>query len=100
MTSIERRIEKLEKRWMPAPQTAYIRELIPRLESGRQRAHDYCVANGIPESSDEGLPPKKVHKSHGIQLIMDRFNEGRERSALRNIRDEELRESIPPAATP
>jgi hypothetical protein len=97
MKSIVRRIEKLEKLFLPRPQTASMRTLHQRLEEGRQRARGARIAAGIPELSDEGLPPKKVHTSHGIQLIMDILNEGRDRSRLRSIRDGIFRPSDPPA---
>jgi hypothetical protein len=97
MKSIVRRIEMLEKRCLPRPQTASARQLQERLVAGRQRVRDWHIAAGIPELSDEGLPPKKVHTSHGIQRIMDILNEGRSRARLRSIRDGILRPSDGPA---
>lgn len=99
MKSIIRRIEKLEKRYMPAPQTAFSKELARRLAAGRERVRKYRELRGESEPSDEGLPPKKIHKSHGIQRVMDILNEGRDRVHLRWLRDKKLRESnSPPAA--
>ncbi len=97
MKRIVSRIEKLEKLFMPHPQTASMREFHERLEAANQRVRDWRLANGIPEASDEGLPPKKVHTSHGGQLITDILNEGRDRSRLRSIRDGIFRPSDPPA---
>ena len=87
MKGLVRRVEMLEQRFLPRPQTASARKLHERLETARLRVRDWRIANGIPEPSDEGLPPKKVHASHGIQLIRDILNEGRDRSVLRSIRD-------------
>jgi hypothetical protein len=94
MKNIVRRIQQLEKQLLPAPETAPHRELIARLEAGRERVRQANLARGIPEKSDEGLPPKKVHRSRGIQLIMDVLHEGRDRARLRSIRDGKLRESV------
>ena len=75
--------------------TAADREFLARLEAGRQRVREEREARGIPEPSDEGLPPKKVFTSRGVQLTMDILNEGRDRARLRSLRDKKLRESIP-----
>jgi hypothetical protein len=96
MKSIVRRIEMLEKRLLPRPQTAGERKFHERLVAACQRVRDWRIASGILEPSDEGLPPKKVHTSQGIQLIMDILNEGRDRSRLRSIRGEKFRPSDPP----
>jgi hypothetical protein len=97
MKRIVRRIEMLEKRFLPRPQTASARQLHEQLVAARQRIRDWRMATGIPEPSDEGLPPMKVHTSHGIQLIKDNLNEGRSRARLRSIRDGILRPSDRPA---
>lgn len=97
MKSIVRRIEKLERLFLPRPQTASSRRLQERIAAGRQRVRDARLASGISEPSDEGLPPRKVHTSHGIQLIIDILNEGRDRSRLRGIRDGIVRPSDRPA---
>lgn len=97
MKSIVRRIEMLERRFLPRPRTASARKLHERLVAAKQRVRDWRIAAGIPEPSDEGLPPKKVHTSQGIQLIRDILNEGRSRSRLRSIRDGILRPSDRPA---
>ena len=96
MKSIVRRIEVLEKRLMPRSLTARDRELLVRMEAGRRRVREELEARGASEPSDEGLPPKRVHASHGIQLTMDILNEGRERTRLRSLRDKKLRQSSRP----
>jgi hypothetical protein len=96
MKSIIRRIEALEKRLMPRSLTARDRELLVRIEAGRRRVREEREARGASEPSDEGLPPKRVHSSHGIQLTRDILNEGRERAWLRSLRDKKLRQSSPP----
>ena len=93
MKSILRRIEQLEKRFLPAPQTASDRQLLKRMEAGLRRVREYNEAHGIIEDSDEGLPPKIIHTSRGIQRIMDILHEGRDRSHLRSVRDKKLREA-------
>src|SRR5580692_2439987 len=76
MKSIIRRIEELEKRLMPRSLTARDRVLLVRMEAGRRRVREEREARGASEPSDEGLPPKRVHASRGIQLTMDILNEG------------------------
>lgn len=97
MKSIVRRIEALEKRLMPRPLTTSDRELRPRMEEGRERVRKMREEEGLPPDPDWGLPPKRIHTSHGIQRIMDILNEGRERSRLRGERDRKLSQSSPPA---
>jgi hypothetical protein len=94
MTSMERRIQKLEKRLIPSPEVALRhKELVARIEAGRERVRKAYEEWGISPPSDKGLPPKKVHTSHGTQRIMDILNEGRDRAHLRSVRDKKLRES-------
>ena len=95
MKNIIRRIERLEKRLQPRPLTAHDRRLLARLAAGRERVRKMREERGLPLDPDWGLPPKKVHTSHGGQLIIDRLNEGRERARLRRLRDEKLRQSDP-----
>ena len=97
MKSIVRRIEVLEKRLMPRPLTARDRELLARMEDGRERVRKMREKEGLPPDPDWGLPPKRIHTSNGFQLHIDILNEGRERSALRGLRDEKLRQSSSPA---
>jgi hypothetical protein len=93
MNSNLRRIEHLEKRFLPHPPTAFDIELIARIMAGRERVRVYNEEHGIKPPSDEGLPPKKVHTSRGIQRIMDVLHEGRDRNHLRWLRDKKLREA-------
>jgi hypothetical protein len=81
MKSIFRRIEALEKRLMPQPLTARDRELLGRIEAGRERVRKMREKEGLPPDPDWGLPPKRIHTSHGVQLIIDILHEGRERAA-------------------
>ena len=90
MKSIVRRIEALEKRLMPRPLTARDRELLARIEEGRERVRKMREKEGLPPDPDWGLPPTRIHTSHGIQLYLDILDEGRERAALRSLRDEKL----------
>jgi hypothetical protein len=80
--SIARRIQKLEDRSIPAAQTESSRQLMEDIEAGRRRVREYYEKHGLSEPSDEGLPPRRVHTSQGIQRIIDILNEGRERSRL------------------
>jgi hypothetical protein len=95
MKSIVRRIEALEKRLMPRPLTARDRELLARIEEGRERVRKMREKEGLPPDPDWGLPPKRIHTRHGIQLYLDILDEGRERAALRSLRDEKLLQSNP-----
>jgi hypothetical protein len=97
MKSIVRRIEVLEKRLMPRPLSVRERELLARMEEGRERVRKMREKEGLPADPDWGLPPKKIHTSHGGQLIIDILNEGRQRARLRSLRDKELRQSNPTA---
>jgi len=73
---------------MPAAQTESSRQLMERIVAGRRQVREYYEAHGLNEPSDEGLPPRKVHTSQGIQRIIDILHEGRERSRLRRLRGE------------
>ena len=100
MKSIVRRIEALEKRLMPRSPTARDRELLERfeqLEAGRERVRKMREQQGLPVDPDWGLPPFRIHTSHGIQRQMDILHEGRERAALRYERDKNLRRPSSPA---
>jgi len=87
MKSIVRRIEALEKRLLPRAPTARDREFLVRIEEGRERVRKMREQEGLPSHPDWGLPPEKIHTSHGLQFIIDNLNEGRERSRLRSLRD-------------
>jgi hypothetical protein len=87
MKSIFRRIEALEKRLLPRSLTGRDRELLERLERGKERVRKMREEEGLPPDSDWGLPPKMIHTSPGAQLITDILNEGRQRAALRAKRD-------------
>jgi hypothetical protein len=93
LTTLARRIDRIEKRLSPPAQTAFDRELLRRLEEGRDRVRKAREARGLPERSDEGLPPRKVHTSRGVRLIVDILKEGRERARLRGLRDRGLLQS-------
>jgi hypothetical protein len=99
LNSIVCRIEKLEKRVFPVPETETprYRKLVADLEAGRQRAIKCYADMGLTryEPSDEGLPPKKVHTSQGVQYYLDITREGFERVKLRRLRDEKLRQPVP-----
>ena len=93
MKSIVRRIEALEKRLMPAPETASTRELLVRIEQGRERVRKMREKDGLPPH--ENWVPKKIHTSQGIRRLMDMINEGRD--LVRIEHDKRLRQSSPPA---
>src|ERR1022692_2846925 len=57
MKSIMRRIEALEKRLMPQPLSARERELLARIEAGRERVRKMREESGLPPDPDWGLPP-------------------------------------------
>ena len=87
--SMARRIQRLEDRNVPTAQTESSRQLIEDMEAGRRRVREYYEAHGLSALSDEGLPPTKTHTSQGMQRILDILHEGRERSRLRSLRDQE-----------
>ena len=93
MTNIARRIEKIEKQLLPAPETACSREFLERIKAGRRRVEEYYKLHGLSLPSDEGLPTPKIHTSHGIRRIMDILNEGRDRARLRSLMDGKLQQS-------
>lgn len=97
MKNIVRRIQKLQEQLMPGPPSKFYRRLHERLETGRRWVTEYNEAYGLSDPSDEGLPPKEVHTSHGGQLLADMLAEYRERARLRPLGDERLRLSDPPA---
>jgi hypothetical protein len=95
MKSTIRRIEKIERRKMPAPQTALDRKLMERIEAGCRRAQADREAHGMSDPSDDGLPALRHHSARGIKLTMDILHEGRERNHLRCLRDQQLNLSTP-----
>ena len=97
MKSIVRRIEGLEKRLLPRPLTTRDRVLLARIAAGRERVRKMREEQGLPPDPDWMLPPKKIHTSHGGQLMIDILNEGRQRARLRSLRDQQLRQSNPPS---
>jgi len=90
MKSWERRLQKVEKRFMLAPETAFDRKLLRRIEAGRRRVQQDRQAHGISEPSDEGLPSRD-HTSRGLQRKIDVLHEGRERNHLRWLSENKLR---------
>ena len=89
MTSKERRLQELERRFMPAPETAFNRELLSRIEAGRRRAQLDRQAQGSSEPSDEGLPLGD-HASRGLQHTIEVLHERRERNHLRWLSEKVL----------
>jgi len=90
MKSIVRRIEAIEKRLMPRSLTARDRELLARIEEGRERVRKMREEKGLPP---DNWAPTKIHTSHGIQRLMDIINEGRDKV---RIEHDKLRHSNPP----
>ncbi len=90
MNSIVRRIERMERRITPSPQTEFGKDLIKRMAAGRQRVITDREAHGISDPSDDGLPTLRLHHSRGIQLIIDILHDGRDdnRRRFRNWNDD------------
>jgi hypothetical protein len=95
MKSWERRLQKVEKRFMPAPETAFDRKLLRRIEAGCRRVKTDREAHGMSDSPDEGWLASKSHTARGIQLIIDILHDGRDRNHLRWLRDKQLALSGP-----
>jgi hypothetical protein len=94
MKNFERRLEKLERQFMLSRE-AILRnqKMCEQIVRGRERWRKYRELHGISELSDEGLPPKKVHTSHGLQRVVDELHEARDRCRLRSLRDGLVRPS-------
>ena len=95
MKSWERRLQKVEKRFMPALETAFDRKLLRRIEAGRRRVRQDRQAHGMSDSSNEGWLASKSHTARGSQLIVNILHEGRERNHLRWLRDKQPHPSGP-----
>jgi uncharacterized protein YjiS (DUF1127 family) len=105
MKNIFRRIENLEKRFGAAAaadaEAKADREMLAPLFESARRLLKYRELHNIKPSrfdSNEGLPPRKVHTSHGSQLLKDILHEARDRLHLRVMRDRKLKEAglLPP----
>jgi len=94
MKRMERRLQKVEKVFLPAPETASDRELLRRIEAGRRRVQQDRPAHGVGEPSDEGLPLREP-TSRGLQRTIDVLHEGRQRNYLHWLREKKLHVSGP-----
>jgi len=88
MTTIERQLQKLEKRLSPAVQTDFDRQLVNRLVAGRERARAANEALGVNTPSDDQdlLPPILAGTFCGMtraQIQIRILHRGRERNHLR-----------------
>jgi hypothetical protein len=98
--NIVRRLEGLEKRLLPAPETEFLRLLRLRLEAGRQRVQAERERRGESEPVDL-LPPEPADACKGMtpfQIIIYKLHRGRERNHLNWLAARKLRESDPRAA--
>jgi hypothetical protein len=82
MKSIDRRIQRLEERLLPAPQTEFYRLLLVRIEEGRRRVREMgggrAPFDDLPEEDQSNRP-------RGVIAILHR---GRERVRLRSLQDQ------------
>jgi hypothetical protein len=82
MKSIARRIQKLEEKLLPAPETASSRRLRARIEAARRRVPDAFGESGPIEI----LPNETVADAgNGPETIVEMLNRGRQRARLRNL---------------
>ncbi len=91
-TSTKKHVEKLEKRLVPPPETAFSRQLMLRLKAGLERVRIYREAHGLIEPV-EVLPPEPADATRGmteIQVITRILHRGRKRNYLRSLGAEEL----------
>src|ERR1039458_3212584 len=102
--STEKEIERLKKRFMPAPETAFDRQLHARMDAGLQRV----AANGLslPSDDEDLLPPIAVDAFRGrtiTQIQIDILHRGRRRAYLRFLTRkaaEELAAQEPGSSSP
>jgi hypothetical protein len=81
MKSIDRRIQRLERRLLPEPETESSRRLLARLEAGRRRVREMYGDNEL----DDLLPNETMQDiSNGPDMIIDMLNRGRQLARLRN----------------
>ena len=96
MNSFDRRLERMEERYLPAPPTAFDRKLLQQIADGVRRVREDREAHGLsPADDEEGLPAPRLHTSQGIQLTIELLHEGRERNHLRCLRDNQNCGSAP-----
>ncbi len=79
MKSLIRRIEKLEQHLLPAPETAFSRRLLARLEAGRRRV---ALARG--ETIPTAVPPPETSPSPRLVDRVAILHRGRERARLQS----------------
>lgn len=84
MKSIERRIQRLEKQWLPEPETKASRRVLEMLEAGRRRVGD------LPGDSDpaELLPSETEPYLRAGPDIVDMLQRGRRLARLRTLQAE------------
>jgi hypothetical protein len=96
MTSFERRLEKMEKRYSPAPLSASDWKLLNQIEEGVRRCHEDRELHGLgPIDDEDDLPAPKIHTSRGLQLTIDILQEGRELNRLRWLKINKISGSEP-----
>jgi hypothetical protein len=98
MDSFDRRLNKMQQQFSPAPPTALDRKRLHLLEEGVRRVREDREApgqNSTGDDDDEGLPAKP-HTSQGIQLTVDILHDGRERNYLRWLKAKQISDSTAP----
>jgi hypothetical protein len=111
MKSLERRIQRLESRLLPGPETEFDRVLRARMEEGRRRVAE-ARGESLPdavraEDSAADVPPPtyasaghpRRSKQSELDRIVEILNRGRELTRLQSLQAEECaassREKIP-----
>jgi len=78
MTSIARRIQRLEERFLPEPETEFSRRLRARMEAGRRRLQE---ARGQSVTDEVPLPEMNAPMENRPRTMIHLLNSGRERAA-------------------
>ena len=93
MRNLEKRLVKLEERC--AAEVADSQKLLAQLQAGRERVRKLRQELGLAPDYDPdwGLPPEKLITAGGIQGLIERLHQGRDRARLRAIRDKAMAET-------
>lgn len=88
MTTIERRLSRLERATNPRGETEFSQQLLTRLDAGRERSRAAREALGVsmPAEDDDPLPPIPADTFRGMTITRIQIyllHRGRERNYLR-----------------
>jgi hypothetical protein len=85
MKSIARRIQRLEERFLPAPETEFYRLLLVRLEEGRSRVRQMYGGRAPFDDLPDVTAADASNRPRGVVEILHR---GRDRVRLKHLQNQ------------